>query len=170
MLLRLNNILKIGAMLFCAVYCAAQAAEGDSLRSRTIIVAADFAGLPFYFGSAALDVDVLFGEWFGARAGIGTGYAAYTGTASGYSFAVKLLSPRRLWSAARFEINLGASRLRVTPDGGGAADWKWFPVATVGTLYELTGRDEPVCIVARAGVGYCYYYGAPLYLGWGVAF
>ncbi len=165
----------VQTILFAAVaafagFAGIFARTPDSLlRNRTVFLATDFAGFPVYTGTAAIDADVMFNGWLGVRAGIGTSYAMYGGTGSGFAVGLKLMSPPVADDRGRLEVVLGGSYMNIREEGS-AANKEWRPFVALGSVVELTERNASVVVFGRAGLGILYYYGLPFYFGWGVAF
>lgn len=155
------------------LHCTAQMSPHENLRSRTVVLSANVAGLPGYVGAASFDCDLQFGDWVGVRAGWGTSYNTYEGDAKGYAFAAKLTTLPRAADGGRserVEVVVGACYMRVSPHDGTADFYAWQLSAGIGLLVELTDKNAPIAIVGRLGLGYFYYYGAPFYIGYGMAF
>lgn len=166
--IRIIIVAIIGAL---AEFSMTSAQTPDSLLpNHTFFLAADFAGLLVYTGTAAVDVDIMFNGWLGVRAGVGTSYALYEGTATGFAFGLKLMTPPRAESSGRLEVSIGGSYMKITREGSGTAAYEWLPLVSIGAMIELTKRGSATAVFGRAGVGYLYYYGVPFYIGWGVAF
>lgn len=165
------RIIIVAAMTALIEPSMTSAQTPDSLLpNHTFFLVADFAGLPVYTGTAAVDADVMFNGWLGIRAGIGTSYALYEGTATGFALGLKLMTPPRVESSGRLEVSIGGSYMKITREGSVVAAYEWLPLVNVGAIVELTERGSATAIFGRVGVGYLYYYGVPFYLGWGVAF
>ncbi len=163
-------IIGLLSVFFSAWHFVSAQPSAEQQPNRSFLIAADAAGLPGYTGAASIDADLLLGSWFGIRAGIGTCYAAFNGTAKGYSFAAKILSPPRHDLDARLEINIGASSMKVKPEENKAEEHLLLPLFSIGAYTELTNKYAPIAVFGRAGIGLFYYYGVPFYIGFGAAF